>query len=96
VAEVARGGWRFIVWSDTAGRRLSAAQLRELVMRGKTRLVRFVSDRGVELDGRLVLDHCHVLLNVTTATSHCNPDSSGYRLRMFLLDRCWMRIRAMV
>jgi hypothetical protein len=51
VAEVARGGWRFIVWFDTAGRRLSAAQFRDPVMRGKTRKVRFVSDRGVELDG---------------------------------------------
>ncbi|HEX2689389.1 MAG TPA: DNA topoisomerase [Kofleriaceae bacterium] len=51
-----RDGCRFVVWFETAGRRLSAAQLHDLVTRGKTRKARFVSDRGVELDGRLVLD----------------------------------------
>jgi DNA topoisomerase-3 len=51
-----RDGCRFVVWFETAGRRLSPAQLRDLVTRGKTRKARFVSDRGVELDGRLVLD----------------------------------------
>jgi len=51
-----RDGCRFVVWFETAGRRLSAAQLRDLITRGKTRKARFVSDRGVELDGRLVLD----------------------------------------
>jgi hypothetical protein len=44
------------VWFDTAGRRLSVAQLRDLVLRGKTRKARFVSDGGISLDGRLVLD----------------------------------------
>jgi DNA topoisomerase-3 len=51
-----RDGCRFVVWFETAGRRLTAAQLRDLVTRGKTRRARFRSDRGVELDGRLVLD----------------------------------------
>jgi DNA topoisomerase-3 len=51
-----RAGCGFVVWFETAGRRLSAAQLRDLVIRGKTRKGRFVSDRGVEIDGRLVLD----------------------------------------
>ena len=51
-----RDGCRFVVWFETAGRRLSASQLRDLVTSGKTRRARFVSDRGVELDGRLVLD----------------------------------------
>ena len=51
-----RDGCRFVVWFETAGRRLTAAQLRDLVTRGKTRKARFRSDRGVELDGRLVLD----------------------------------------
>jgi hypothetical protein len=45
-----------VIWFHTAGRRLSPAQLRDLVVRGKTRKARFVTDRGVELDGRLVLD----------------------------------------
>jgi DNA topoisomerase-3 len=51
-----RDGCRFVIWFETAGRRLTPAQLRDLVTRGKTRKARFRSDRGVELDGRLVLD----------------------------------------
>jgi DNA topoisomerase-3 len=51
-----RDGCRFVIWFETAGRRLSAAQLRDLVVRGKTRKARFRTDRGEELDGRLVLD----------------------------------------
>ena len=51
-----REGCRFVVWFETAGRRLTAAQLRDLVTRGKTRKARFVSDRGVALEGRLILD----------------------------------------
>ena len=51
-----REGCRFVVWFETAGRRLSAAQLRDLVTRGKTRRARFVLDGGVATDGRLVLE----------------------------------------
>ena len=51
-----RDGCRFVIWFETAGRKLSAAQLRDLVLRGKTRKARFRSAQGVELDGRLVLD----------------------------------------
>lgn len=51
-----REGCRFVIWFETAGRRLSAAQLRDLVTRGRTRKARFTSERGIELDGRLVLD----------------------------------------
>ena len=51
-----RDGCGFVVWFQTAGRRLSAAQLRDLVTRGKTRKARFVSGNGTEIDGRLVLD----------------------------------------
>lgn len=51
-----RDGCRFVIWFETAGRRLTPAQLRDLVTRGKTRKARFRSDRGAELDGRLVLD----------------------------------------
>ncbi|TMQ17820.1 MAG: hypothetical protein E6J90_21710 [Deltaproteobacteria bacterium] len=51
-----RDGCRFVIWFETAGRRLTATQLRDLVVRGKTRKARFRSERGVELDGRLVLD----------------------------------------
>jgi hypothetical protein len=51
-----REGCRFVVWFETAGRRLTPAQLRDLVVRGKTRKARFRSERGAEVDGRLVLD----------------------------------------
>lgn len=51
-----RDGCGFVVWFETAGRRLSAAQLRDLVTRGKTRKARFAPARGAEVDGRLVLD----------------------------------------
>jgi len=51
-----RDGCRFVIWFETAGRRLSAAQLRDLVTRGKTRKARFRTQSGAEIDGRLVLD----------------------------------------
>jgi DNA topoisomerase-3 len=50
-----REGCKFVVWFETAGRKLTSAQLRDLVTRGKTRKARFVPD-GAEADGRLVLD----------------------------------------
>ena len=40
-----------MVWFETAGRRLTAAQLRDLVTRGKTRKAAFAGGQG-----RLVLD----------------------------------------
>jgi DNA topoisomerase III len=46
-----RDGCGFVVWFETAGRRLSPAQLRDLVTRGKTRKTK-VGDRS----GRIVLD----------------------------------------
>ncbi|HLL21917.1 MAG TPA: DNA topoisomerase, partial [Kofleriaceae bacterium] len=51
-----REGCRFVVWFETAGRRVSAAQLRDLVMRGKTRKATFEPEPGVSREGRLVLD----------------------------------------
>jgi hypothetical protein len=44
-----------VIWFDTAGRRLSDAQLRDLVTRGKTRKATF-EPNGVPQAGRLVLD----------------------------------------
>ncbi len=44
-------GCGFVVWFETAGRRLTAAQLRELVTKGKTRKAAFAGG-----EGRLVLD----------------------------------------
>ncbi len=51
-----REGCRFVVWFQTAGRRLTAAQLRDLVTRGRTRKARFVDGAGAPALGRLVLD----------------------------------------
>jgi DNA topoisomerase-3 len=51
-----REGCRFVVWFETAGRRLTATQLRDLVTRGKTRKTTFEPERGVHCTGRLVLD----------------------------------------
>ncbi|HSK02948.1 MAG TPA: hypothetical protein VK932_16970, partial [Kofleriaceae bacterium] len=51
-----REGCRFVVWFQTAGRTLTAAQLRDLVTRGKTRKARFVGEGGAPAIGRLVLD----------------------------------------
>jgi DNA topoisomerase-3 len=51
-----KAGCTFVVWFETAGRRLSAAQLRELVTRGRTRKGQWVTERGATIAGRLVLD----------------------------------------
>ena len=50
-----REGCGFVVWFETAGRRLTEAQLRDLIVRGKTRRARFRPDGGAETEGRLVL-----------------------------------------
>jgi DNA topoisomerase III len=46
-----RDGCKFVVWFETAGRRLTSAQLRDLVTKGKTRKSTFAPGSG-----RLVLD----------------------------------------
>ena len=51
-----REGCRFVIWFQTAGRRLSEAQLRALIITGKTRKSRFVDANGNAVDARLVLD----------------------------------------
>jgi DNA topoisomerase-3 len=50
-----RGGCHFVVWFETAGRKLSEAQFRDLILRGKTRRARF-RPAGAEAEGRLVLE----------------------------------------
>jgi DNA topoisomerase-3 len=44
-------GCGFVIWFETAGRRLTATQLRDLVTKGKTRKAEFAGG-----EGRLVLD----------------------------------------
>jgi len=51
-----RDGCGFVVWFEAAGRRITPAQLRDLVTRGKTRKARFRPDGADERAGRLVLD----------------------------------------
>ena len=53
-----REGCSFVIWFETAGRRLTEAQLRELIAKGKTRKATFSphGDPKERLPGRLVLD----------------------------------------
>jgi len=53
-----REGCSFVIWFETAGRRLTDAQLRELVAKGKTRKATWSpsGDPAERLAGRLVLD----------------------------------------
>jgi DNA topoisomerase-3 len=51
-----REGCRFVIWFEAAGKRITAAQLRELLTRGKTRKGRFAPGNGPPVQGRLVLD----------------------------------------
>jgi hypothetical protein len=51
-----REGCHFVVWFQSFGRRVTAAQLRDLIQRGKTRKARFVTPAGAEIDARLVLE----------------------------------------
>lgn len=51
-----REGCGFVVWFETAGRRLTSAQLADLIRRGKTRKAVFRDPFGAEVPGRLVLE----------------------------------------
>lgn len=50
-----REGCAFVIWFDVAGKRLTPAELRALIVKGKTRKVRFADQGGTRI-GRLVLD----------------------------------------
>jgi DNA topoisomerase-3 len=51
-----RTGCRFVVWFETAGRKVSEAQLRDLILRGKTRRARFHPAGDAHVEGMLVLE----------------------------------------
>ncbi len=51
-----REGCAFVVWFETAGRRLSDAQLRDLITKGKTRRANFSPKAGGTVEGQLILD----------------------------------------
>jgi DNA topoisomerase-3 len=50
-----REGCSFVIWFETAGKRLTQSQFEELVKKGKTRKANFAPD-GSPVAGRLVLD----------------------------------------
>lgn len=45
-----------MIWFETAGRRLTRAQLQALIVSGKTRKAEFRDPRGKKISARLVLD----------------------------------------
>jgi DNA topoisomerase-3 len=51
-----REGCSFVVWFESAGKRLTDAQLRDLVTKGKTRKAAWTPRGGQQTTGRLVLD----------------------------------------
>jgi DNA topoisomerase-3 len=52
-----RDGCSFVVWFEVAGRRLTSAQLRDLVEKGKTRKAKWAPPGETSaVAGRLVLD----------------------------------------
>ena len=51
-----REGCAFVIWFEFAGRRITDAELTDLVSKGKTRKRKWRSSNGTEIGGRLVLD----------------------------------------
>jgi len=51
-----REGCAFVIWFEIAGRRITDAELSDLVSKGRTRRRRWRSREGAEIGGRLVLD----------------------------------------
>ncbi|HEY2731304.1 MAG TPA: DNA topoisomerase [Polyangia bacterium] len=51
-----REGCAFVIWFEVAGRRISDAELGDLISKGKTRRRKWRVATGVEINGRLTLD----------------------------------------
>ena len=51
-----REGCPFVVWFEVADRRITEAELRDLVGKGKTRRRKWPAAGGTQVSGRLVLD----------------------------------------
>jgi DNA topoisomerase III len=51
-----REGCGFVIWFEIAGRRITDAELADLISKGKTRKRTWRSTDGAEIGGRLVLD----------------------------------------
>ena len=67
-----REGCPFVIWFEIAGRRITDAELADLVSKGKTRKRKWRSGEGAEVGGRLVLD-----LSATRDAGAARLDASG-------------------
>jgi DNA topoisomerase-3 len=67
-----REGCAFVIWFEIAGRRITDAELTDLVSKGKTRKRKWRSGEGAEIGGRLVLD-----LSATRAAGAARLDAHG-------------------
>jgi DNA topoisomerase III len=67
-----REGCAFVIWFEIAGRRITDAELTDLVSKGKTRKRKWRSGDGREMSGRLVLD-----LSATRAAGAARLDAPG-------------------
>lgn len=50
-----RTGCGFVIWKESLGKQLSAASVKQLVMKGQTSKLKFKDDGGESFDGRIVL-----------------------------------------
>jgi DNA topoisomerase III len=67
-----REGCAFVIWFEIAGRRITDAELTDLVSKGKTRKRKWRSGEGAEIGGRLVLD-----LSATRDAGAARLDAQG-------------------
>lgn len=67
-----RDGCAFVIWFQIAGRRITDAELADLVSKGKTRRRKWRAGDGAEVGGRLVLD-----LSATREAGAARLDASG-------------------
>jgi DNA topoisomerase III len=67
-----REGCAFVIWFEIAGRRITDAELADLVAKGKTRKRKWRSTEGTEIGGRLVLD-----LSATREAGAARLDAPG-------------------
>jgi len=67
-----REGCAFVIWFEIAGRRITDAELADLVSKGKTRKRKWRSGEGAEIGGRLVLD-----LSATRDAGAARLDAQG-------------------
>ncbi|MES1208753.1 MAG: DNA topoisomerase, partial [Pseudomonadota bacterium] len=67
-----REGCAFVIWFEIAGRRITDAELADLISKGKTRKRKWRSAEGTDVGGRLVLD-----LSATREAGAARLDAHG-------------------